>query len=91
MFIAYDSRQYLATRNCRYPHLKVVKMIDAITMIILSLIYQMRGQPTIRPTIVAMNDTPSRFTPVYVDYKRQRFTLEDLKETLFSTVTFSFN
>ncbi|XP_026819290.1 uncharacterized protein LOC113557950 [Rhopalosiphum maidis] len=82
LLIAYDSRIYYTnTVNCYYMHVKFLKVFEAITLIIQSIVYQNRLKVDNKPTICALSSS-LKFRTIYVDHE-QALTVTSLENHLF--------
>lgn len=72
--------------NCQYMHVKFVKVLDAIVLLIQSLVYQEKSN---KPTICALFDPVHRFKFIQVNYQ-QKFTVQYFKKCLFKKVNCIF-
>jgi len=69
-------------------HVKFLKVFEAITLIIQSIVYQNRLKANNKPTICALNSS-LKFRTVYVDHE-QASTITSLENHLFGPVNYLF-
>lgn len=81
--IAYDRRIYTKTTKCACTHL--VNIHEAITLIILSLIYPEKLQN--KPTVYSLDEPEKQSnTDIKIDYSSQPLTLSNLESILFKVI-----
>lgn len=72
--------------SCQYMHVRFVKVLDAIVMIIQSIVYQERNN---KPLICALYDPIHRFQFVRIN-RQHKFTIKYIQKCLFEKVNCIF-
>jgi len=72
--------------TCQYMHVKFVKVLDAIVLIIQSLVYQEKSN---KPILCALNDPVHRFKFTTINY-RHKFTVKYIQKCLYDKVNCIF-
>ncbi|XP_025198859.1 uncharacterized protein LOC112597136 [Melanaphis sacchari] len=81
LLIAYDSRNYMNSLICNYKHTRFLKAVEAVTLIIQSIIYPNQLKANSIPTICALSNT-DKFKMIDIDYEKVLAT-SSLKNNLF--------